>query len=138
MEFQVNFGSAFAIDGFNFVRQGEVAVDDRSVTYTGKQKWSVGLQVVIFLVLTVVPYLIFGIGLGLILALVVIHYFCASDGSISISKGTITDVVRKNRLITFKGIHPDTNRRCKAVNVMRNIEDAERLEDALNRPVPVF
>ena len=111
VEYNVSFGSAFAVDQFGFVRKGKVSAGDTTVTFQGKKSWSTLAKVGIFLLITIVPLVLFGFGLGFILALVVIHYFCASDGSLNIQKASVKAIRRKGRQIKFTGKHPSQERR---------------------------
>lgn len=131
MVYNVRFGSAFATDQFGFVRAGKVAIEDSTVVFTGKKSWSPMAKVGVFLLITVVPLVLFRFGLGFILALVVIHYLCASDGSITIQETSISDVQRKGRQIRFKGAQPETGKRKRSIFKVDTEENAIRLEKEL-------
>lgn len=131
MDYSVRFGSAFATDQFGFVRAGKVAVEESTVTFTGKKSWSAAAKVGVFLLITVVPLILFRFGLGFLLALVVIHYLCASDGSITIQRASISGVQRKGRQIRFTGAHPETGKTKRSIFKADTEENAVRLEQEL-------
>ncbi len=71
-------------------------------------------------------------GLGpVILAAVVIDYFCVSDGALSIHKASVTDVHRKGRQIMFKGQYLDSAKTKKTVFKVDTKENAVALENEL-------
>ena len=131
MQYNVTFGSAFATDQFGFVRKGTVTTGTDAVVFAGKKSWSTMAKLGVFLAITVLPLLLFRFGLGFFLALVVIHYLCASDGSLSIQKSSITDVERKGKQIKFKGQHPDSGKTKKTVFKVDTEENAMNLENEL-------
>jgi len=124
----VYFGSAFAVDGYGFVGRGTVTFHERTVIFDGKKSWSDGAKIGIFLTITIVPYLLFKVALGIIPAFVVVYYFCASKGTSTISRRSIHDVKRKGRTITFRGINPDSGKRVRAIFLAGNVEEGERIE----------
>ena len=131
MKYDVRFGSAFAIDQFGFVRKGQVTVDNDKVLFSGNKSWSALAKVGIFFLITVLPYALLGFGFSFLLAFVVIHYFCASAGSLTIQKTSINDVVRKGRKIQFKGQHPESGKTKKTVFKVDTGENAVCLENEL-------
>ena len=84
--YHIKFGSAFSRDKFGFVGIGKMDIGMKTVWFTGKRKWSALARTGIFLAITVLPLLLFGFGLGIILALLVVGYFCVSSGSVSLSR----------------------------------------------------
>ena len=92
MQYNVSFGSAFTVDQFGFVRKGTVTIEPDTVVYAGNKSWSILAKLGIFLLITLLPLFLFGFGLGFLPALVVIYYFCASKGSLSIQRATISDI----------------------------------------------
>ncbi len=131
MKYDVTFGSAFAVDRFGFVRKGQVAVEGGKVVFLGKKRWSILARLGVFLGITVLPLLLFDFGLGWLLALILIHYFCASDGNLFIQKASITDVLRQGRQIRFRGQHPESGKTRKTVFKVDTEENAISLEHAL-------
>jgi len=131
MKYNVAFGSAFAVDQFGFVRKGQVTVEGDKVLFSGNKSWSTLAKVGIFLLITVLPLVLFGFGLGFLFALLIIHYFCSSDGNISIQKTSITDVVRMGRKIQFKGQHPESGKTKKTVFKVDTEENAASLENEI-------
>jgi hypothetical protein len=131
MQYNVSFGSAFAVDQFGFVRKGTVTTGGDTVVFAGKKSWSTMAKLGIFLAITILPLVLFGFGLGFLLALVVIHYLCASDGTISIAKSTITEVQRNGKQIKFKGQHPNSGKTKKTVFKVDTEENAQSLENEM-------
>lgn len=106
MAYQVHFGSAFAIDGFGFVGKGELAIDGEEVQLSGRRHWSALARVGVFLAIFLPLYIasradILGILLAYV-AFAVVHYACASRGSVELSTSQVTQVTRKGRRITFR------------------------------------
>jgi hypothetical protein len=126
--YDVYFGSALAVDGFGFVGRGTITVTDKTLIFDGKKSWSALAKIGIFLLVTLVPLVLFGFGLGFVLALVLIYYFCASKGNSSISRSSVHTIRRKGRTISFKAINPDTGKEARAIFIARNEDEAERLE----------
>ena len=131
MNYNVAFGSAFSVDQFGFVRKGQIKVDGDKIIYLGKKSWSTIAKLGVFFLIAVLPIVLFRFGLGFFLALVVIHYLCASDGNLSISKSSISDVERKGRHIKFKGEHPESGKIKKTVFKVDCEENAISLENEL-------
>ena len=126
--YKVYFGSALAVDGFGFVGRGTLTIAEKSIVFDGKKSWSVGAKIGIFLLITLVPLLLFGIGLGILPALLVVYYGCTSAGRMSITRDWIYDIRRKGRTISFRGINPDTGKDVRAIFLARDDGEAERLE----------
>ena len=134
MQYNVTFGSAFSTDQFGFVRKGTVKLGTDTVMFSGKKGWSFMAKLGVFLVIIVLPMLLFGFGLGwlgFLLTLVMIHYFCASDGALCIQKSSITGVKRKGKQIQFKGQHPDSGKIKKTVFKVDTEKNAISLENEL-------
>jgi len=131
MTYNVSFGSAFEVDQFGFVRGGQITVEGGKVIFTGNKGWPVIAKVGVFLFLTIVPLLLFRFGLGCLLALVIIHYFCASKGSLSVEQASLTDVRRNGRQIKFQGQHPESGKRKKTIFKVDTEENAVGLEREL-------
>ena len=131
MGINVTLGSTFAVDQFGFIRKGTVTIEDDKIIFSGKNHWSAIVRIGIFLFITIVPFLLFRFGLGIFPALVVVHYFCVSDGKLAVSKATITNVIRKKRQMKFKGKHPESGKIKKPVFKVDSIENAVILENEL-------
>ena len=127
MQYNVSFGSAFAVDQFGFVRKGTVSIESDSVVYTGNKNWSALAKLGVFLLITLLPLFLFGFGLGFLLALVVIHYFCASKGSIVIKKASISDIEQKGKQVKFKGEYSESGKIKKTVFNVDTEENAANL-----------
>lgn len=128
MQYNVSFGSALEVDQFGFVREGTVTTRSDTVVIAGKKSWSALARAGVFLAITVLSLILVGFGLGFIPALFVIHYFCASDGSLVVRKSTVRDVQRKGRQIKFRAEHPESGEYKKAVLRIDTEENARRLE----------
>ncbi|MEW6265661.1 MAG: hypothetical protein AB1641_21520 [Thermodesulfobacteriota bacterium] len=122
-QFIVSFRTAFTSD-FGFVRMGTISIGPEKVVLSGKKHWPVLAQIGVFLGITILPALLFKFGLGFILALIIIHYFCVSNASLSINKTSIVDVERNGRQIKFMGRHPESGTAKKAVFKVDTEENA--------------
>ncbi len=132
VDYKIRFGSAFSIDQFGFVGQGKVGVEADKVVFSGRKHWSVLMRLLIFLLITVVPFALIGFTLVWFVALVVIHYFCTSSGTLTIEKSTITNIQRKGWMIRFKGQHPDSGKTKRTVFKVYSEEIAVKLEKELH------
>jgi hypothetical protein len=128
MQYNVRFGSDFAVDQFGFVRNGTVTTDGETVAFGGLKHWPAIARFGVFLSITLLPVVLFRSGVGIFPAFAVIHYFCASAGNLSIQKSTITDVQRNGRQIKFKGRHHKTGKVKKTVFRVDTEGNAARLE----------
>src|SRR5512138_2381847 len=99
--FSVTFGSAFGADGFGFVRTGSIRFHEENLILSGPRHWRVLFRFLCVVLLTVVPLLIFGVGVGLLLALVLVHCLCASPGALTISQSEVSEVHRSARKVKF-------------------------------------
>lgn len=131
MKYNVTFGSAFAVDQFGFVGKGAVSVGESTVSFEGRKSWSTIVKLLVFLAITLLPLFLFGFGLGWLLALVVIHYFCTSKGALSIQRASIEAVELKGRQLKFQGIHPETGKIRKTVFKAESEQAASSLADFL-------
>ncbi len=131
MKYNVTFGSAFSVDQFGFVGKGAVLVEDSTVTFEGRKSWSAMIKLSVFLAMTLLPLFLFGFGLGWLLALVVIHYLCASKGALSIQRASIEEVELKGRQVKFKGLHPETGKIRKTVFKAESEQSASSLAGLL-------
>ena len=59
MQYNVSFGSAFAVDQFGFVRKGTVTTGGDKVVFAGRKSWSTMAKLGIFLAITVLPLVLF-------------------------------------------------------------------------------
>ncbi len=127
MLYKVSFGTAFTIDQFGFVRKGEIAIEPNRVIYYGNKSWSLLGKAIAFPFIVLLLYL-FGIGLFFALpALVILYYYGASDGSLSIKKDTISDIKQAGKKITFKGIQPESGKIKKTIFKVDTEENANKL-----------
>ncbi len=127
MLYKVSFGSAFSIDQFGFVRKGEIAIKPDTVIYYGNKSWSLLGKAIAFPFIVLILYL-FGIGIFFGLpALVILYYFGASKGSLSIKRESISDIKQVGKKITFKGIHPESGKIKKTIFKVNTEEKANNL-----------
>lgn len=131
MQYNVKFGSAYAMDQFGFMRKGTVTTGEDTIVFAGKKSWSTMAKLGVFLAITILPWVLFRFGAGFLPALIVIHYLCTSDGSLSIQKSSITDIQRNGKQIKFKGQHPDSGKPKKTVFKADTEENAASLESEL-------
>lgn len=132
MEHLIKFGSAFTIDQFGFVGKGKINIDYSNVTLSGKRHWSTMARVGVFLAITILPIILFGFGLGFLLSLVVIHYFCVSPALLKITLLDIREVKRSGKKITF--LAPDKskgNKTKKSLFYALTEEEAKEIEEVL-------
>ena len=131
MTYQVTFGSAFAVDKFGFVGKGKIGIGNDYIVLEGNQSWPTIAKLFIFLLITILPYVIFGFGLGFILALVLIHYYCTSPGEIIIAKLTITDLKQSGKSISFNGVASGGKKKRKARIKASSRKEADEITSAL-------
>jgi hypothetical protein len=129
--FTVRFGTAFAVDQFGFIGSGTIKFEGEEVTISGQRHWSTLARTGVFLGITVVPYLLLGVGVGLLLALVVIHYFCASYDERRIEKSTISSVTHSKKKISFRSPN-DAGKLVKSLFRTRDVESASGIERLLS------
>lgn len=130
MAYKVKFGSAFSIDQFGFTRTGNVSVEDDVVIFSGNLKWGTGKRIASFLIIFFLLATVLGI-YAIFFALFFNHYFCASKGSLNISRGSISGVSRSGRRLRFIGLHPESGKlRCANLRV-NSVNDAIALESEL-------
>jgi len=132
-KYSVSFGTAFLVDQFGFIRKGTVTAERDNIVLEGKKSWPVIAKVGVFLAITVLPMVLFKIGLGFLLALFIVHYLCCSQGSLSIQKSTIRKVQRNGRLIKFWGQYPGSHATKKSVFKVDTKWNAASLERELKR-----
>ena len=131
MEYKIRYGSAFAVDEFGFVRKGKINITEDIVELSGNKHWSVLARLGVFLAITILPAVLFGFGLGILLALVIIHYFCTSPGSVKFRRSHIKEVQRSGRKITFKAPIKEGGKFKKSLFKAATEEEARGIEEAL-------
>ncbi len=134
LRFDVTFRTAFLRDPFRFVRNGTVTIIEDEIIYYGKQRWSEVACVGIFVLITFVPLFLFGFGLGIIPAFLVVHYLCASDCTLTIDRSAIGNVTRKNRKITLKLQDPESGKINKSTFIVDDKSNATKIEKELRPP----
>lgn len=140
MQYSVTFGSILTpVDAFGFVSNGTVTTGEGAVVFMGKKQWHPLLKAGIFLAITILPLIVFNFGFGyfgFFLALMVIHFSCSSDGSLSIPKSTISNVQRSGRQIKFMAQHPDSGKTRTTVFKVDTDQNAVSLESELSANLP--
>jgi hypothetical protein len=132
MEYEIRFGTAFSIDEFGFVRKGKISIDADTVELSGPKHWSALARFAIFVAIAILPLILFGFAISFILALVIIHYFCASQGSLTFKKADLKEVVRKGRKITFKAPLEPNQQFKKSVFKAATESEAQAIEQSLS------
>ncbi|MBI5897812.1 MAG: hypothetical protein HZB40_01125 [Rhodocyclales bacterium] len=133
MQYNVVFGSILTpVDAFGFVGNGTVTTGADAVVFAGKRQWPPLVKLGIFLVITILPLVVFKFGLGFVVALFVIHFLCSSDGSLSIHKSTISNVQRNGKQIKFMAQHPDLGKTRATTFTVDTDQNAVSLEGELN------
>lgn len=126
VEYQIKYGTAFAIDQFGFIGRGRVIIAEKEVELSGRKHWSGLIRFGIFWVIAA----LFG-GLGLLLAFVVIHYFCASPASIVFRKESIREIKRLKNKITFLAFDKNGGKFKKGLFRAESEESAKAIENSL-------
>ena len=70
-------------------------------------------------------------GLGIFVAFVIVHYFCASPASLAVRRATVTAVQRKGRRIVFTAEHPTSGKVKTSLFSVDTDQNAASLEKAL-------
>lgn len=131
VEYQIKYGSAFAIDQFGFIGRGQVIIAEKEVELSGKKHWSGLTRFGIFFAITILPLVLFGFGLGFLLAAVIVHYFCASPASIIFRKENIKSIKRSKKKITFLAPDKNSGKLKKSLFNAENEESAKAIEASL-------
>ena len=79
-----------------------------------------------------VPYLLLRVGIGWVLALVLIHYFCTSIGTCRIPRSGIECVRRSGRKISFRA-RDHLGKLRRSIFRAADLADASRIERLLSR-----
>lgn len=133
MQYGVTFGSSFSVDQFGFVRRGVITTEADTITFWGYKSWSWLAKFGVFVLLTIVLLMMLRVGLlEPFIALVVIHYFCASRGSLSIQRSSIINVHREGRWMRFTGKHPESGKDRRTVFKVDTEQAAISLESELS------
>lgn len=131
VEYQIKYGSAFAIDQFGFIGRGQVNIAEEAVQLSGKKHWSGLTRFGIFSAVTILPLALFGFGLSIFLAAIIIHYFCASSASIVFRKEDIKEIKRAKKKITFLAPDKNSGKLKKSLFNAENEEAAKAIEISL-------
>jgi len=151
----VSFGSNWKVDGFGFVRKGQIQITDFEVKISGPKHWHPAVGVVLFLCGWVVNCYVFaailgGIGsalggvIGAIIAMCgnpitaavftlwLIHSFCATPAVVTLAKPKIAAVTRSAAKISFEAQDPKSNKKRTAVFRAQSVEEATEIEQELS------
>lgn len=134
--YNVMFEGIFVSNDFGFFRNGTVLLSQTSVIFEGKIKWDIRKRVLMFLAVTVLPYVLVKVALGIIPALLVLHFFCSSPGRTVISKKSIREYEQDGRQIQFMVEDAETGQFKKAVFTVDTIEHADEIAEVLNMESP--
>jgi len=126
LEYKVAFGTAFSTDGFDFTGKGKIQIEQDKVIYIGKKRWPFLAQLAVFIVLTFVLQIV-----GILIALIIISFFCVSKGTLLIEKSTISDVKRIGQVIRFQGKNIESGKTKKALFKVESEEQAIEVENIL-------
>jgi hypothetical protein len=134
--YNVLFDGIFASNGFGFVNEGTVSLGRQSIVFTGKIKWDIRKRVILFLALSVLPYALFKVGLGIIPAIIVLHFFCTSPGRVVILRKSIREYEQDGRQIQFMAEDPETGQIKKAVFTVDTVAHADEIAAELDTVSP--
>lgn len=132
--YDISFGTAFAVDQFGFVRRGKLTITDAAVRLEGFKHWSALARLGVFLAITILPLLLFGFALGILLALVVIHYACASQASLQWPKVQVRNVFRSGNQVSFVAPMSTSGKLRKALFRALDEAVAAQIEELIARP----
>lgn len=127
----VVFGTAFAVDQFGFVGKGTVTFRGEYVDLSGRRSWAWWAKLLIFLAMTGIPLVLFGVALGLIPSLLVIYYAAASPATITLEHNKITDVVLKKKQVNYKAPDPASGKIKKGFLSAKTEDEALAIVNAL-------
>jgi hypothetical protein len=112
--YAVSFGGAFSVDQFGFVRRGMLVIQPDAIRYEGRSKRSLAARWGMFLLITFVPLLLLGVGVGLVLAYAIVNYVWVVDATLRIPARAIASVTRDGCRIRFTAAHPETGKTCRS------------------------
>jgi hypothetical protein len=132
MEHTIRYGSLLAYDGFRFVGKGKISIHNGIVQISGRRRLSQPMQVLVFLLLTIVPQLILGLSLNYILALFIVYCFWLPPTTTQFNLADIQHIRRIGKKITFKA-PIQSNHRVVRKSVFRatTVDNAQAIEEAL-------
>ncbi len=152
----ISFGAGRKVDGFGFVRKGEIKISSSRVEISGPRHWHPALRIILFLVGWLISTWLFsmifgGIASALggavwnVVALVlgnpitaaaftlwIVHDFCASAAVVTLEKSQITTVTRVGAKISFEAPAPKSRKPKRAVFRAHNAQAAQEIEQALS------
>ncbi len=132
---RVTFGSAFAVDGFDFVREGTITIEGPKTVYEGNRKRSILLRTGLFLLITIAPIAVLPFGVMLVPAFYFVNYLWTKRCSLMLASRGITGLQRKGRKIQFSAPDPQTGRLCTADISLVSEQNAAALERDLSRSI---
>ncbi len=119
VSYSVQFGGAFSVDGFDFVRRGTVSLVRTNLRFEGHRKRSVAARTGMFLLFAVI---------GLVPAYIFVNYFWTVRDTLLIPGRSISSVVRHERRIRLCATHPLTGKSKKSDFQFETLEQALRAE----------
>ncbi len=146
-QYQVNFGNLLVPEGFGFIQNGTVTVENNDIIFRGKKSWNFILKMILIFLISI------AISIGLLWAFKIqsngafnsfiilnvftlVNYFAVfSHQILSIPKDSITEVKRNGKQIKFKARHPETGQFKKTFFTVDTKENALMLEDILIKRV---
>lgn len=131
MEYKVSYGSAFAVDQFGFVGKGKILFHDETLKLVGNKKWPVFPRICIFLAITILPWLIFHLSLGFLLALILIHFLCRSNSMITLDSSSLSNIKKSGKRISFKASIMGQAKIRKTLFIAFNEDGAQAIEGDL-------
>ena len=111
--FEVNFGGAFSVDGFGFVRDGRVVLEDASLRYEGHRKYSIQARTAVFFLICIPP-IYFGIGAVVVPAFCFVNYLWTREVTLVLRLEDITRLTRSGRKLRFSALDPATGKPASA------------------------
>jgi hypothetical protein len=151
----ISFGTWSKVDGFGFVRSGEIKITPSNVEFSGSRHWNAVVRTLLFLVGWAVSSVLFwgffggfGGAMGGVLGSIVtiscgnpitagvvtlwiIHIGCASRAAVTIEKSKITAITRSGTIFTLQAPDPKTGTLRKAVFRAGSTHAAEEIQHDL-------
>lgn len=133
MEFEITYGSAFAIDKWGFVGKGEMRIDENNITFSGRRAWPAWKKLLTGLIIFAIPTLLFKFGLAFVLpTFVIVHYLCVSYDQVSVSRSSISELKHKGKKVTFIAQDSHSEKTQKSLFKVNSNEATQALISALS------
>jgi len=128
--FPVHFGSAFAADGFGFVRGGRVTLAGDTLTFQGPRRWPLLARLVAFVVLSVGLFFLIEL-LAPFFALALVQYFAAFEGELELNTADVQVVALRGRRLVIEVPEPKSGARRKSILHLESDQQAAELAQLL-------